>query len=168
MSNHHGRAEAFERIAATVTTPMVIVTVRAGDQMDGCLVGFSTQCSIDPTRYLVCLSKANRTYAISRRATTLVVHVLHDDDHDFELARLFGEETAYETDKLTECQWREGPDGVPVLLGCDWFGARIVSRTDLGDHVGFLLDVHGGEATRTDEPYLGFTAVRDLDAGNPA
>ena len=82
--------DAFEQIAATLSSPMIIVTTRAGDEVDGCLVGFSTQCSIDPTRYLVCLSKRNNTYRIARAASTLVVHMLHDDDDDRALARLFG------------------------------------------------------------------------------
>ena len=71
---------AFDRLAASAETPMVIVTARAGDEADGCLVGFSTQCSIDPLRYLVCLSTANETYRITRNSTTLVVHPLHRHD----------------------------------------------------------------------------------------
>ena len=160
--------DAFDRIAATLDTPMVIVTTRAGDEMDGCLVGFSTQCSIDPVHYLVCLSTANRTYELARRASTLVVHMLHDDGRDRSLARLFGEHTARDVDKLAECNWEPGPDGVPVLRVCDWFGGPIVGRVDLGDHVGFALDVQYGRAIRTGERYLGLADVRDLEAGNPA
>ena len=160
--------DAFDRIAATIDPPMVIVTTRAGDEMDGCLVGFSTQCSIDPLHFLVCLSTANRTYEIARRAQTLVVHMLHDNAQDLSLARLFGEETGHDVDKLAACHWEPGPDGVPVIQSCDWFGGPIVSRVNLGDHVGFALDVRFGTAVRTSEPYLGLAGVRDLDAGNPA
>ena len=160
--------DAFEQIAATLSSPMIIVTTRAGDEVDGCLVGFSTQCSIDPTRYLVCLSKRNNTYRIARDASTLVVHMLHDDDNDRALARLFGEETGREVDKISACGCVEGPDGVPVLTTCDWFAGKIVDRIDLGDHVGFVLDVDQGAACRTDERWLGFADVSDLDAGNPA
>jgi flavin reductase (DIM6/NTAB) family NADH-FMN oxidoreductase RutF len=159
--------EAFDRIAATLNPPMVIVTTRAGDEMDGCLVSFSTQCSIDPLHYLVCLSTANRTYEIARRASTLVVHMLYDDERDRSLARLFGEHTAREFDKLAECNWEPGPNGVPVIGSCDWFGGAIVGRVDLGDHVGFVIDVQYGRAVRTAAPYLGLTDVRDLEAGNP-
>ena len=53
--------DEFEQIAKTLDSPMIVVATRAGDDMDACLVGFSTQCSIIPTRYLVCLSKKNRT-----------------------------------------------------------------------------------------------------------
>jgi flavin reductase (DIM6/NTAB) family NADH-FMN oxidoreductase RutF len=159
---------AFERIAATLDCPMVIVTTRAEDKMDGCLVGFSTQCSIDPSRYLVCLSRNNRTYELAQRASTLAVHMLHDDKHDRALARLFGEHTARDVDKLADCEWEPGPDGVPVLRSCDWFGGPILRRTDLGDHVGFTIDVQYGRAVRIGEPCLTFSDVTDLTAGNPA
>jgi flavin reductase (DIM6/NTAB) family NADH-FMN oxidoreductase RutF len=160
--------DAFERIAATIEAPMVIVTTRAHGEAAGCLVGFSTQCSIDPVRYLVCLSRVNRSYRIAAAAETLVVHVLHDSPHDRDLARLFGEETGNELDKFEHCEWRPGPDGTPVLDECDWFSGRVIDRVNLGDHVGFVLDVIEGAAERTSEPYLGFNRVRDLDAGNPA
>jgi flavin reductase (DIM6/NTAB) family NADH-FMN oxidoreductase RutF len=159
---------AFDRIMASSESPMIIVTCRAGDTMDGCLVGFSTQCSIDPKRYLACLSHANRTYDLAERAATLVVHVLRDAPLDRRLARLFGEATGYEVDKLDRCEWSAGPDGVPVIAGLDWFAGSVHTRLDMGDHSGFVLDVFGGNAARADESSLAFAEVRDLDAGNPA
>jgi flavin reductase (DIM6/NTAB) family NADH-FMN oxidoreductase RutF len=161
-------SEAFDRITATLDTPMVIATTRAGDEMDGCLVGFTTQCSIDPSHFLVCLSKRNRTYEIARRASSLVVHMLYDDGRDRALARLFGEQTGREIDKLSQCTWEHGPDGVPVIRSCDWFGGPIVGRVNLGDHVGFAIDVQHGLAVRVGERYLGLADVRHFDAGNPA
>ena len=159
---------AFDKIAAAVDPPMVVVTARADDEMDGCLVGFSTQCSIDPTRYLVCLSKANRTYEIACEATNLVVHLLPDNAIGLWLARIFGELTADAADKLSMCAWGPGPNGVPVIASCDWFGGAILDRVDLGDHVGFVLDVDAGNATRVTDAYLGYSSVRSLEAGNPA
>ena len=158
---------AFDDIAATSTSRMTIVTTRAGDDMDGCLVGFSTQCSIDPVRQLVCLSVKNRTFELAQRATDLVVHPLHDASHDYELARLFGENTARETDKFAQCSWVEGPRGIPVLTGLDWFAGPIVGRHDVGDHVAHIVDVTVGSAPRAREPWLLLRDVLDLDPGNP-
>ena len=133
----------------------------------GCLVGYSVQCSIDPLRHLVCLSKPNRTFEVARRAEWLVVHTLHRSDRD--LASLFGEVSDRDVDKFTQCSWSPGPGGAPVIDGCDWFAGRIVDRFDLGDHQGFVLDVEpDGSAARADEPRLGLQDVRDFEAGNPA
>jgi flavin reductase (DIM6/NTAB) family NADH-FMN oxidoreductase RutF len=41
---------------------MLIVTAEADGQRAGGLVGFATHCSIDPPRFLLCLSRRNRTY----------------------------------------------------------------------------------------------------------
>ena len=159
----------FDELARHADTTMYVVTAASGNEQAGCLVGFATQCSIDPVRFLVCLSTANRTFEVASRAESLVVHVLHERDRY--LARLFGEETGTdgESDKFDRCTWVPGPGGAPVVAGCDWFAGSVCARFELGDHVAFVLDVtDDGDASRASEESLGFQGVRDLEAGNPA
>jgi len=157
--------DAFEGIAAELDYPMYVVTAAVDGQRSGCLAGFTTQCSIDPVRFLVCVSKTNHTFEVARRAGTLVVHLLRGGDR--ELAELFGEETGDEVDKFTRCSWEAGPDGAPVLDGLDWFAGRVLERHDVGDHEAMVLEpvagIHGHHA-----PELGFQALRDLDPGHDA
>ena len=84
---------AFERLMGGLDHPMVVVTAASRRAIGGCLVGFSTQCSLDPPRYCVFLSKANHTYEVARKAGHLMVHFLDHRQHD--LAALFGEHSAY-------------------------------------------------------------------------
>jgi flavin reductase (DIM6/NTAB) family NADH-FMN oxidoreductase RutF len=160
--------DAFERIVANLDSPMFVVTAFDGDERDGCLVGFATQCSIEPARFLVCLSVKNRTTRIARRASVLAVHALRDDQRD--LAEQFGGRTADETgvDKFASVAWHDGPHGVPVLDGCDWFAGHVIARyDDVGDHEAFVLDVaSAGDPARRDEQ-LGYQDVRDVEAGHP-
>ncbi len=158
---------AFQRIVASFDTPMFVVTVFDGQERDGCLVGFATQCSIDPPRFLVCLSVKNRTTRIARNARTLVVHALRKGQRD--LAERFGGTTGDDVDKFASVEWHEGPDGTPVLDGCDWFAGSILARhDDFGDHEGFVLDViEAVDAVGTDEQ-LGFQDVKYVNAGHPA
>jgi flavin reductase (DIM6/NTAB) family NADH-FMN oxidoreductase RutF len=159
----------FDELTAELPAPMTIVTTSANGQRAGCLVGFHTQSSIDPVRFLVCLSRRNHTYDVAMRARVLAVHLLRDAESDRRLARLFGEETGDAVDKFDSCAWSSGPAGVPVLDDCDWFAGTIIERIPYGDHTGFLLDVlDGGRATRTDEPHLTFERVKDLDPGHDA
>jgi flavin reductase (DIM6/NTAB) family NADH-FMN oxidoreductase RutF len=152
---------AFHDLVGDLDHPMVIVTAGRA----GCLVGFSTQVSIDPARYLVCVSKANHTHRAASSASTIVVHVL--DDADRELAELFGELTGDQVDKLALVPWHEGPDGVPVLEGtAGWFAGRVVDRLDLGDHTGLILEPISGERRRPIARQLGFQAVKDLEPGH--
>ncbi|MFB4319584.1 flavin reductase family protein [Actinomadura sp. 21ATH] len=148
--------------------PMFVVTTadpRTGTRA-GCLVGFATQTSIEPFRFLACLSRRNHTYRVAAAADLLAVHVLGRDQQD--LAALFATETGDEIDKFARCAWRPGPEGVPLLADAHrHLVGRILERADLGDHVGFLLspiDV----AVRTPAAPLNFRSLPDLEPGHPA
>jgi flavin reductase (DIM6/NTAB) family NADH-FMN oxidoreductase RutF len=150
---------------ARLDGPMYIVTT-GGETRSGCLIGFATQCSIKPPRYLTCISKKNRTFEAINAAPTVAVHFL--SKQQLELAELFGGETGDEVDKFELCSWSEGPDGVPVLDGAvGWFAGRVLDRIDLGDHVGLWLEPFEAE-DRGGNPDLGFQSAKPIDPGHPA
>ena len=158
----------FDDFVAGLDYPVFVVTASSGGEHDGCLVGFSTQTSIDPPRLLVCLSKENRTTRIALEAEVLAVHVLGTDEHG--LAELFGGETGDETAKLAGVRWHAGPRSVPILEDCPRrLVGRIIDRVDLGDHVGHLLaplDVDAPADGNGDA--LSYQDVADIEAGHPA
>ena len=156
----------MDHLTAELDYPMLIVTTAAGGERSGCLVGFHTQCSIDPPRWAVWISKTNHTYGVARGASTLAVHFPSVDDID--LARLFGEATGDDVDKFARCEWTAGTDGVPLL---DRIPNRIVGKVrdvvdDGGDHQCFVIDVDQVQHRRPVR-MLGFQAVRGFDAGHP-
>jgi flavin reductase (DIM6/NTAB) family NADH-FMN oxidoreductase RutF len=157
-------AAAVHELVSELDYPMFIVTAAAGGERAGCLVGFATQCSIDPPRFLVCLSDQNRTFRVARDAELLVVHLVPEDAEA--LAELFGSETGDEVDKFARCAWTPGPGGVPVLDDCgNWFAGRIVERIPAGDHWAFLLDpVQAASDTR--EHAFTFHRARCIDPGH--
>jgi len=157
----------FETLVGSLDYPMFVVTAADGDRRAGCLVGFATQCSIDPPRILVCLSKQNHTTTVARRARSLVVHVLRASDRD--LAARFGAETGDEVEKFAGVGLATAPGGAPAITTLDWFEGVVTARHDLGDHVGYVLavDDSAGSADRSHEPQLGFAQVRDLEPGHP-
>ena len=142
--------------------PMFIATVPG----DGCLVGFATQCSIDPLRFLACLSNKNRTYRLARDAEHMAIHVVPEDRID--LAELFGGETGDDVDKLAHCDWREGPGGVPLIEGCPYLVGSVRERFDVGDHVAFVLDVVDAQEGGSGGPSLRYRAARRIDPGHEA
>lgn len=143
---------------------LLVVTARAGDRVAGCLVGFASQVSIRPPRFLVCLSVRNRTYRVASEARMLVVHFVPQQAE--QLAVLFGGETGDDIDKFARCEWREGPERTPVLLALDdWFAGRVLQRTDFGDHCGFLLEPVEGEAHRSGDP-LTFRRAKWIEPGH--
>ncbi|HWL34725.1 MAG TPA: flavin reductase family protein [Frankiaceae bacterium] len=158
---------AFDDLVSRLDYPMFVVTTYDGERRAGCLVGFATQCSIDPARFLVCLSDKNHTHRVAASAETLVVHVLRQEQYD--VAALFGGETGDEVDKLARCAWSEGPGGVPVLDDCaGWFAGRVLERHVVGDHTALLLEPFEGAAPGDDTALLRFEHVRDLEPGHEA
>jgi flavin reductase (DIM6/NTAB) family NADH-FMN oxidoreductase RutF len=159
--------DAFEQLVDDLDYPMFVVTAASGDDRDGCLVGFASQCSIHPARYTVFLSEKNRTYRIALRATTLAVHVLAEGQRA--LAEHFGTLTGDEVDKLASVPWRPGPGGAPLLADCpSYFVGTILDRRPTGDHTAFLLDPVDAVAVQDPGRGLSFQAVRGLHAGHDA
>ncbi len=158
--------DRFNDLVGGLDYPMFVVTAADGDRRAGCLVGFAAQCSIDPPRFMVWLSKNNHTHAVARGADVVVVHVLTPRDRP--LAELFGTRTGTEEDKFAHLAWRPGPAGAPVLTDCpQWFAGTVLGRFDTGDHEGLLLEpADAGAGTGLGQ--LSFQDVTDLDAGHEA
>jgi flavin reductase (DIM6/NTAB) family NADH-FMN oxidoreductase RutF len=156
----------IDDLVARADQALIVVTTASHDQRAGCLVGFHTQCSIDPFRYAVWLSKANHTYRVGLFATHFAVHFLGDGDGD--LAELFGAESGDSVDKFAGIDWTAGEGEVPVLTRCPAvvFEKRAM-WDDGGDHVclmGTPLRITGG----TDSDPLRISAARAIEPGHAA
>ena len=159
--------EVFEQLVGTIDYPMFIVTTVVGEHRAGCLVGFVTQCSINPPRLLVCMSKKNHTFRVAAGAESLAVHFLGPADED--LSELFGEQSGDSIDKFQRCRWKPGPGGLPILdVERGWVAARVLDRFDVNDHVAFLVEPFDGTAHDAGVSPLGFQQVRDMVPGHEA
>ncbi|GAA2624722.1 MULTISPECIES: flavin reductase family protein [Streptomyces] len=158
----------LDPFAEVLNGPVYVVTVAAAGERSGCLVGFASQCSIRPPRFMVWLSERNHTLRVARAASHLAVHVL--DRGGRSLAELFGGETGDEVDKFEHVDWWSSADGSPVLTGARaWFVGRIESRIDGGDHVGFLLaPTEVSPPVRDALTLLRYDDVKEIDPGHPA
>lgn len=157
--------DEFERFVAGIDYPLFVVTTCAEDdgERSGCLVGFATQCSIDPPRFLIGLSETNHTFGVAQRSSYLAVHLIGRDQ--IELAELFGGETGDEVDKFERVSWHDGPHGVPLVDDLPgWFVGRIVERVPLGDHLGHMLEPVAARAATVDN--LQFGEARSIDPGH--
>ena len=158
--------KVFQELVAQLDYPMFIATVVAGEERAGCLIGFATQSSIHPPRFLAGISDKNRTFRVARGAETMAIHLVPEDAT--ELAELFGGETGDEVDKFARCSWRPGPDGVPLLDGCpNRFAGRILERIDFGDHMGIVLEPIFAEADE-ESAQLGFHRAKRIEPGHEA
>jgi flavin reductase (DIM6/NTAB) family NADH-FMN oxidoreductase RutF len=158
--------ETFQRLVAQLDYPMFIATVAARGERAGCLIGFATQCSVHPPRFLAGISDKNRTHRVARGADSMAVHLVPEDATG--LAELFGGETGDEVDKFERCEWHEGPGGVPLLDECpNRFVGRIVERVDFGDHTGMVLEPFHAEEDASGGQ-LSFHRAKRIDPGHEA
>ena len=158
-------AKTFLKLLGSLDYPLFIVTAAAGERREGCIIGFATQASFDPPRFLAGLSRANRTFRLAAGVDALAVHLVPEGA--IELVELFGGETGDEIDKFERCAWSTGPRGLPILEDCpSWFAGEIRSRHDFGDHVGHLLAPL--EVRYEPGPFERFQQVKDVEPGHPA
>ncbi|WP_185011274.1 flavin reductase family protein [Streptomyces sp. AK010] len=146
---------------------MSVVTAAAGGERAGCLVGFASQCSLRPVRFVVWLSELNHTFRVARNADVLAVHLLGREQRA--LAELFGGRTGARTDKFQDVRLREAYGGALVLEeAAAWFVGRIVTCAGGGDHIGFVLDPveWGGHGAR-DTPLLRMSDAVTIHPGHP-
>jgi flavin reductase (DIM6/NTAB) family NADH-FMN oxidoreductase RutF len=159
-------APAVHELVSDLDYPMFIVTATNGRERAGCLVGFATQCSINPPRFLVCLSDKNRTFRVAREADVVVVHLVPAEADA--LAQLFGSQTGDEVDKFARCAWHEGPEGTPVLDECgNWFAGRILERVPAGDHCALLLEPFDAHSDG-DQRAFTFHRAKRMEPGHEA
>ena len=134
-----GTEREFDELVSRLDPPMVVVTTVSGDQRAGCLAGFHTQCSVDPPRYAIWLSKANHTMALGLYAKYFGIHFLGPDD--MALAERFGTLCSDEVDKFEGLDLDEGPDGLPLLRGEHRIvGHKHTLHDDGSDHVCVIVE----------------------------
>lgn len=159
--------QAFEKLVALLNYPMFVVTTQAGGVAAGCLVGFASQASIHPPRFLVGLSTQNHTFRVAAEATHLAVHVF-DREH-LDVVELFGSQTGDSVNKFDGCSWHHGPAQLPILdAAAAWFVGEILDRFSLGDHVGHLLQPVDGSPPHELERWVSFSDVQHLPPGHEA
>jgi flavin reductase (DIM6/NTAB) family NADH-FMN oxidoreductase RutF len=156
---------ASAAFTAAVDYPLYVVTACAEGELSGCLAGFVTQASIDPVRFLICVSKVNHTYGVARRSEGLGLHLLGSGQRD--IASLFGERSGDQIEKFESIAWSRGATGVPILSECAaWIEGTVVDRMNGGDHEAFLVTITaGGEGTQAGRFMR--TDAKDFVAGHP-
>jgi flavin reductase (DIM6/NTAB) family NADH-FMN oxidoreductase RutF len=159
--------EPFDRLVGMLDYTMFVVTTQADGEVSGCLVGFASQTSMHPTRFLAGISRVNHTCGVAARSDYLAVHVL--ERRHIGLARLFGGQTGDQVDKFDHCSWHSGPHGMPILDDAvAWFVGKTLKRVDLGDHIGYLLEPGAGVAGEPTDDLVSFPDVADLTPGHQA
>ncbi|CAM4466039.1 4-hydroxyphenylacetate 3-monooxygenase reductase component [Mycobacterium basiliense] len=159
--------ELFDDLMTMLDSPVFVVTTQADAQPAGCLVSFATQTSVQPPSFMVGMLRSDHVVEVASRSEHVAVHVLSRRQRA--LAELFGGHTDDQISKFTRCTWRAGPYGMPILDDAlAWFVGKVVSRSDVGDHVCYLLQPISVWAPESSEELLYLSDVDDLDSSHEA
>jgi flavin reductase (DIM6/NTAB) family NADH-FMN oxidoreductase RutF len=159
-------AQAIDGLTATTNYPLYVATVSSSWGHSGCLAGFVTQCSINPPRFFVCISKANHTNLVVDEHSGICLHLLGSGQRA--LAELFGSLTGDDLDKFDRCEWTVGTTGAPVLSHCAaWMEGAVQQSVDVGDHIAHVIDPING-ALGDQDGLLTLNDVPNIDPGHPS
>ncbi|MBD0840568.1 MULTISPECIES: flavin reductase family protein [unclassified Streptomyces] len=148
----------FRRHAAGVA----VITASGASGPVGFTATSLTSVSAEPPMLSFGIGTGSSSWPAVERAGHVGVHIL--GEHQRELAATFARSGADRFGPPTE--WREGPEGVPVLDGVlAWLVGRVVARVPAGDHRIVLAEVVHGDQAAPGRPLLyhqgRFTALCD-------
>lgn len=170
---HHGGVidESFDDLMTMMDGPVFVVTTQTGGRPSGCLVAFATQTSVHPPSFMVGLPLASNLHAAARESEYLAVHML-PRRHKV-LAEMFGNHSddgdVHNGNVFAHCSWRAGPLGMPILDdAAAWFVGRTLSRSDVADHVAYLLEPVAVWAPENAEEVLYLSDIDEFEPGQEA
>ncbi|MER5835365.1 flavin reductase family protein [Streptomyces sp. NPDC002130] len=137
----------FRRHAAGVA----VITARGEAGPVGFTATSLTSVSAEPPLLSFGVGTGASSWPAIAAADHVGVHIL--GEHQQELAATFSRSGADRFGPPTD--WREGPEGVPVLEGVlAWLVGRVVARVPAGDHRLVIAEVVDGDPSGTGRPLL--------------
>ena len=137
---------ALRNAFGTFMTGVTVVTAKDGN---GTPLGFTansfTSVSLDPPLVLVCLANSSKNYDAFIGAKGFAVNILAETQ--IPLSNTFASRVE---DRFAEVDWRDGPNGSPILADVSaWFDCAMHKTVDAGDHVILIGEVKAFDANTT-------------------
>lgn len=131
-------SEQYEHLRA-LTSPIVAVTTRRGDEHNGLIINSAQRASLSPVklRLLIIIHKFNHSHDMIFESGAFTAHVLEAGQMDL-VVRL-GCASGRDFDKLAGLAQREGTTGTRILEDCrSYFECEVVNAMDTGASTVFL------------------------------
>lgn len=130
-----------------LTSPVVAITTRRGDELNGLIVNSALRASLSPEklRLSIIVHKLNHSHDMIFESGVFTAHVLESDQMDL-VVRL-GCASGRDGDKMAGLRYRLGATGTPILERCHaHFECRVVNAMDTGPSTVFLgaVEASGG------------------------
>ena len=132
MSQHY-------ELLRALTSPVVAVTTRRGDELNGLIVNSALRASLSPEklRLSIIVHKFNHSHDMIFESGVFTAHILTADRMD--LVIRLGCASGRDTDKMEGLAHRLGATGTPILDDCyAYFECHVVNAMDTGGSTIFL------------------------------
>ncbi len=134
--------EAFAKVVAGVH----VITVKAGDRVNGMTAAWVSRVSHVPPLLMVSVGKTRFTHDLIREAGVFCVNVLADGQT--ELYENFGFSSGRDTDKFKDLEYDTADTGCPVLRDtAAYLDCKLVGECDAGDHTVFIGEAAAADAS---------------------
>ncbi|MBD3387830.1 MAG: flavin oxidoreductase [Candidatus Altiarchaeales archaeon] len=132
---------AFEKIV----TGIHVITVKAGDKVNGMAAAWVTRVSHSPPLVMVSVAHTRFTHNLIQQAGSFCVNILAEGQDD--LVTRFGFKTGKSTDKFDGLPYGTGETGSPILDGtAGYLDCKLISSHEAGDHTIFVGEVVDAKA----------------------
>lgn len=126
-----------------VTLGVYIVTVKAGDRINGMTAAWISRVSRNPPMVMVSIGHKSYTNELIKKAGYFVVNSLAKGQQ--EMGKHFGFTSGRDTDKFKDIEYIEGKSGAPILKeAASYLECRLSDTLVAGDHTLFIGMVIGG------------------------
>jgi flavin reductase (DIM6/NTAB) family NADH-FMN oxidoreductase RutF/rubredoxin len=131
---------------------LFIITTSYDGRDNGQCANTCIQVTSEPQRVLVCLNKGNLTTDMVRKSGKAGINVLNQKGFDH--VRNFGYRSGRDVDKFDGVDFKRTPLGLPELKEniVSYMEGTVISETDAGSHIMFLIEISGAEVLGSDEP----------------
>jgi len=141
-------------ISRAIPTGVYVVTVKAGERLNGMTATWVAQVSHRPTLVAVAIAPQRYTHSLIKEAGMFCLNTLPEGKYD--LARHFGFKSGRNVDKLQEIPYTHAKNGSPVLQGAlAYLECKVEGEFEAGDHTVFLGSViDGAELDKKANPMI--------------
>ena len=127
-------------ITRAVPTGVCVVTVRAGERVNGMTVAWATQVSFKPKLIMVAIAPPRYTHGLLKESGFFCINALATESMD--IARHFGFKSGRKVDKLKNVEYRNALHGSPVLEDAfAYLECKLKDVFPAGDHDMFVGEV---------------------------
>ncbi len=143
-----------EIITKAVPTGVWIVTVRAGEKVNGMTAAWATQVSFKPRLIAVSIAPPRYTHGLIKESGYFCLNLLSKDQ--MELANLFGFKSGRKVDKFKGLKYTNALKGSPVLEDViAYVECEVKDIVTAGDHDLFIGEVvDAAELKKDAEPMI--------------